>query len=125
MPTSRTTLNKSRDANSITYFCSGSRKIINRAARLIEEQYDKAEVTVHNVAIVSAIGSNMKVKGILAKIATALADAGISVQALQQTIRQVEVQIVVQESDYDSAIKALHRALIEPENYNGVINQAV
>ncbi|TDQ37237.1 aspartate kinase [Thiopseudomonas denitrificans] len=118
-------VNKSRDANSITYFCSGSRKIINRAARLIEEHYDKAEVTVHNVAIVSAIGSNMKVKGILAKIATALADAGISVQALQQTIRQVEVQIVVQESDYDSAIKALHRALIEPENYNGVINQAV
>ena len=118
-------VNKSRDANSITYFCSGSRKIINRAARLIEERYDKAEVTVHNVAIVSAIGSNMKVKGILAKIATALADADISVQALQQTIRQVEVQIVVQESDYDSAIKALHRALIEPENYNGVINQAV
>lgn len=118
-------VNKSRDANSITYFCAGSRKIINRAARLIEEHYDKAEVTVHNVAIVSAIGSNMKVKGILAKIATALADTDINVQALQQTIRQVEVQIVVQESDYDNAIIALHRALIEPENYNGVINQAV
>lgn len=118
-------VNKSRDANSITYFCSGSRKIINRAARLIEERYEKAEVTVHNVAIVSAIGSNMKVKGILARTATALADAGINVQALQQTMRQVEVQIVVQESDYDSAIIALHRALIEQENYNGVINQAV
>ncbi len=118
-------VNKSRDANSITYFCAGSRKIINRAARLIEERYEKAEVTVHNVAIVSAIGSNMKVKGILARIATALADAGISIQALQQTIRQVEVQIVVQESDYDSAIIALHRALIEQENYNGVINQAI
>lgn len=118
-------VNKSRDANSITYFCSGSRKIINRAARLIEERYEKAEVTVHNVAIVSAIGSNMKVKGILAKIATALADADISVQALQQTIRQVEVQIVVQENDYDSAIKALHSALIEPENYKDVINQAI
>ncbi|MFB1010129.1 MAG: ACT domain-containing protein, partial [Thiopseudomonas sp.] len=69
------------------------------------------------------IGSNMKVKGILARTATALADAGINVQALQQTMRQVEVQIVVQESDYDNAIIALHRALIEPENYNGVINQ--
>lgn len=118
-------VNKSRDANSITYFCAASRKLINRAARLIEERYEKAEVTVHNVAMVSAIGSNMKVKGILARTATALADAGISVQALQQTIRQVEVQIVVQESDYDKAIIALHRALIEPENYNGVINQAV
>ena len=46
-------------------------------------------------------------------------------QALQQTIRQVEVQIVVQENDYDSAIKALHSALIEPENYKDVINQAI
>jgi aspartate kinase len=114
-------VNKSRDANSITYYCAGSRKIINRAARMIEEQYASAEVTVHNVAIVSAIGSNMKVKGILAKTATALADAGISVQALQQTIRQVEMQITVQESDYDAAIIALHRALIEPENYTDVI----
>lgn len=67
----------------------------------------------------------MKVKGILAKTATALADAGISIQALQQTIRQVEMQIVVQESDYDAAIIALHRALIEPENYSGVINPAI
>ncbi len=114
-------VNKSRDANSITYYCAGSRKIINRAARMIEEHYSSAEVTVHNVAIVSAIGSNMKVKGILAKTATALADAGISVQALQQTIRQVEMQITVQESDYDAAIIALHRALIEPENYTDVI----
>ncbi len=118
-------VNKSRDANSITYYCAGSRKIINRAARMIEEYYSSAEVTVHNVAIVSAIGSNMKVKGILAKTATALADAGISIPALQQTIRQVEMQIVVQESDYDAAIIALHRALIEPENYSGVINPAI
>lgn len=119
-------VNKSRDANSITYYCAaGSRKIINRAARLIEERYSSAEVTVHNVAVVSAIGSNMKVKGVLAKTATALAEAGISIQALQQTIRQVEMQIVVQESDYEKAIIALHRALIEPENYQDVINEEV
>jgi aspartate kinase len=31
------------------------------------------------------------------------------------------MQIVVQESDYDAAIIALHRALIEPENYTDVI----
>src|SRR5690606_41323101 len=50
-------VNKDSDANSITYYASGSRKLINRAARLIEEAYPAAEVTVHNVAIVSAIGS--------------------------------------------------------------------
>lgn len=117
-------VNKDSDANSITYYASGSRKLINRAARLIEETYPAAEVTVHNVAIVSAIGSDLKVKGILAKTVAALAEAGISIQAIHQSIRQVEMQCVVNEEDYDKAIAALHRALIEPENHGDVIAAA-
>ena len=117
-------VNKDSDANSITYYASGSRKLINRAARLIEEAYPAAEVTVHNVAIVSAIGSDLKVKGILAKTVAALAEAGISIQAIHQSIRQVEMQCVVNEEDYDKAIAALHRALIEPENHGDVIAAA-
>ena len=73
------------------------------------------------LAIVSAIGSDLKVKGILAKTVAALAEAGISIQAVHQSIRQVEMQCVVQEEDYDAAIAALHRALIEPENHGDVI----
>ncbi|WP_312597996.1 aspartate kinase [Stutzerimonas nitrititolerans] len=117
-------VNKDSDANSITYYLSGSRKLINRAAKLIEEHYPAAEVTVHNVAIVSAIGSDLKVKGILAKTVAALAEAGISIQAVHQSIRQVEMQCVVNEEDYDDAIAALHRALIEPENHGDVIAAA-
>ncbi|HBB78676.1 aspartate kinase [Stutzerimonas xanthomarina] len=117
-------VNKDSDANSITYYASGSRKLINRAAKLIEERYPAAEVTVHNVAIVSAIGSDLKVKGILAKTVAALAEAGISIQAIHQSIRQVEMQCVVNEEDYDNAIAALHRALIEPENHGDVIAAA-
>ena len=117
-------VNKDSDANSITYYASGSRKLINRAANLIEERYPAAEVTVHNVAIVSAIGSDLKVKGILAKTVAALAGAGISIQAIHQSIRQVEMQCVVNEDDYDDAVAALHRALIEPENHGDVIAAA-
>ncbi|MNC31572.1 Aspartokinase [compost metagenome] len=117
-------INKDSDANSITYYVSGSRKLINRAAKLVEERFPAAEVTMHNVAIVSAIGSNLKVKGILARTATALAEAGISIQALHQSIRQVEMQCVVNEEDYAAAIAALHRALIEPENHGDVIAAA-
>jgi len=91
---------------------------------LIEERFPAAEVTMHNVAVVSAIGSNLKVKGILARTATALAEAGISIQALHQSIRQVEMQCVVNEEDYAAAIAALHRALIEPENHGDVIAAA-
>ncbi|MBB3102961.1 aspartate kinase [Azomonas macrocytogenes] len=117
-------MNKDTDANSITYYVCGSLKLINRAARLIEERYPAAEVTVHNVAVVSAIGSDLKVKGILARTTAALAEAGISVQAVHQSIRQVEMQLVVNGEDYAAAVAALHRALIEPENHGSVIAMA-
>ena len=83
-----------------------------------------AEVRVHNIAIVSAIGSDLKVKGILAKTVAALAEAGISIQAIHQSIRQVEMQCVINEDDYDAAVAALHKALIEPENHGDVIAAA-
>ncbi|MCL5042560.1 MAG: aspartate kinase [Gammaproteobacteria bacterium] len=114
-------VNKDSDANSITYYVAGSRKMINRAARLIEEKYPMSEVNVHNIAIVSAIGSDLKVKGILAKTVAALAEAGISIQAVHQSMRQVEMQCIVKEEDYDAAVVALHKALIEPENHGDVI----
>ncbi|SDU18002.1 aspartate kinase [Halopseudomonas salegens] len=114
-------VNKDSDANSITYYVAGSRKMINRAARLIEEKYPMSEVNVHNIALVSAIGSDLKVKGILAKTVAALAEAGISIQAVHQSMRQVEMQCIVKEEDYDAAVVALHKALIEPENHGDVI----
>ena len=69
--------------------------------------------SLHNLAIVSAIGSHMKVKGILARTVGALAEADINVMALHQSIRQVEMQCVVSEDDYEKAVIALHAALIE------------
>ncbi|MCV6590910.1 MAG: aspartate kinase [Marinobacterium sp.] len=113
-------VNKDADANSITYYVSGSRKMVNRATRLIEDLYPECAVQLHNLAIVSAIGSHMKVQGILARTAVALAEAGINVQALHQSIRQVEMQCVVSEEDYEQSIIALHHALIEQNNGNGV-----
>jgi len=114
-------VNKDADANSITYYVSGSRKMVNRATRLIEDRYPEGAVQLHNLAIVSAIGSHMKVQGIPARTAVALAEAGINVQALHQSIRQVEMQCVVSEEDYEQSIIALHQALIEQGDSNGVV----
>jgi len=114
-------VNRDSDANSITYYVAGSRKMVNRAMRLIREAYTGAEVDLKKVAIVSAIGSDLKVSGILAKTVSALADAKISIQALHQSMRQVEMQCVVNEEDYDSAVKAMHHVLIEREEHGDVI----
>lgn len=114
-------VNRDSDANSITYYVAGSRKMVNRAMRLIREAYSGAEVDLKKVAIVSAIGSDLKVSGILAKTVSALADAKISIQALHQSMRQVEMQCVVNEEDYESAVKAMHHVLIEREEHGDVI----
>lgn len=117
-------VNKEADANSITFYVAGNRKMINRIVRLIEEEYPSAEVNVHNIALISAIGSDIKVKGMLARTVSALSEADISVLALHQTLRQVEMQCVVAESDYEAAIRALHAALVEEEDHGNVIRGA-
>nr|MDT0252712.1 ACT domain-containing protein [Endozoicomonas sp.] len=118
-------VNKESDANSITFYLTGSRKKINRLVRLTEQKYPSAEVAIHKAAIVSAIGSDLKVKGILAKTVSALSEADINVMALHQTIRQVEMQCIVAESDYEKAIRALHKTLVENENHGSVIRRYV
>lgn len=118
-------VNKESDANSITFYLTGSRKKINRLVRLTEQNYPTAEVAIHKAAMVSAMGSDLKVKGILAKTVSALSDADINVMALHQTIRQVEMQCIVAESDYESAIRALHKTLVEHENHGSVIRRYV
>ncbi|WP_136678757.1 aspartate kinase [Neptunomonas sp. XY-337] len=118
-------VNKEADANSITFYLTGNRKMVNRLVRLIEETYQYAEVEVQKVAMVSAIGSDLKIEGILSRTISALSSAGINVLALHQTIRQVEMQCIVAQSDYERAIKALHHALVEQENHGNVISEAI
>ena len=45
----------------------------------------------------------------------ALADAGVTMIAMQHQIRNVDVQFIVDCDQFDTAVRALHRALIEDE----------
>jgi aspartate kinase len=69
------------------------------------------------VAIVSAIGSALQVTGILAKAVATLAESDIGVQAMHQSMRQVGMQFVAEESDYEDAIKRMHAALVEVHDH--------
>jgi len=73
------------------------------------------------VAVVSAIGSDMQVPGLLARAVRSLADASISVVALHQSMRQVDIQFIVDEDAYEESIKSLHNGLIEPHDYGDAI----
>jgi len=48
---------------------------------------------------------------VLAKAAQALADAHVNVNCVSQTLRQVNMQFVIEREDYKTAVKALNMAL--------------
>ncbi|GAB1410688.1 aspartate kinase [Desulfovibrionales bacterium] len=79
---------------------------------MVGELKEKFElITVQQVAIVCAIGSNIAQPGILAKAAGALAGAGINILAVSQTARQTNMLFVVERNQFADAQKALHAAL--------------
>ena len=72
-----------------------------------------AKITTREVAIIAVIGSNMKIPGFLSRAAKALAEADINVLALDQCMRQVNMQFVIDRNDFADAQKALHAELVE------------
>ncbi|MEL0636094.1 MULTISPECIES: aspartate kinase [Marinomonas] len=104
---------KDINANTITHYLAINLKILKRLMRVLHEQFPDAEITQRKVAIVSAIGSDMKTTGMLAKAVKAIADQGVNVIAMHQSMRQVDMQFVVDEEDYERAICSLHKELVE------------
>jgi aspartate kinase len=69
------------------------------------------EVTVKPVALVCTLGTNIAQPGIIAKATAALANNSINVDALSQSLKQVNMQFVIGRDDYKKAIVALNDAL--------------
>jgi aspartate kinase len=112
---------KDINANTITHYVSTNLKTVKRIRHALEEEFSEAEINQQKIAIVSAIGSDMQVPGILAKTVTALAENNISILALHQSMRQVDMQFIVNEQDYELAIKSLHACLVEPHDHGRAI----
>jgi aspartate kinase len=114
-------ISKDINANTITHYLKTNLKTIKRIRRALEEKFIESEVNQQEVAIVSAIGSDMQVPGILAKAVSALADNDISVLAVHQTMRQVDIQFIIKDTNYVSAVKSLHACLVESFNHGRAI----
>ncbi len=112
---------KDINANTITHYLLTNLKTLKRLRNALQEIYPDAEFDQRKSAIVSAIGSDMQVSGILAQAVSSLAASGINVQAMHQSMRQVDMQFVVDEKDYELAIQSLHRSLVEIHNHGKAI----
>lgn len=113
-------LAKEHNANTVTLYLDTGLKVIERIQARLERHFPNATMTSRKVAMVSVIGSDMNVPGILASLATALAERDINIMAIYQSIRQVDVRIVIEEDHYHETISALHKGLIEAPGYANI-----
>ena len=105
---------KNTNANTITHYVSEKNSKLQACLAELEQTFcQTARITLRKVAIVGVIGSNMKIPGFLAKAAAALSDANINVLALDQCMRQVNMQFIIERDDFQQAQIALHRKLVE------------
>ncbi|MGC7893947.1 aspartate kinase [Vibrio anguillarum] len=103
---------KEMNANSMTYYLSGSSDNLNHVLYKIEKRYPNASVSGKMVALISAIGASMNTNNALTQGMQALVNAKISPIAAHSSMRNVNVQFVVEDNDYNRAICVLHNVLI-------------
>lgn len=107
-------LAKEHNANTVTMYLDTGLKVIKRIKSRLERYYPGADISSRKISMVSVIGSDMNVPGILARISQSLAESNISVLAIHQGMRQVDIRLVVEDDQYEAALKLLHETLIEP-----------
>ena len=104
---------KNTNANTITHYISEKEKNITELLNAIRKVLPNSGVTVYDVSIICVIGSNMAIPGFLSTSADALAEKDINVLALDQCLRQVNMQFVIKRERFEEAQLVLHKALVE------------
>lgn len=106
-------VSKSSNANTITHYLSADAATVTRVIADLQNSHPNAAISAHPVAMVSVIGSDIALPGLVSDALNALAKEGIGIVAMQHQIRNVDVQFVIDGDDYDMAIRTLHHALVE------------
>lgn len=104
---------KEMNANSITYYLSGKEDNFNKVLYKAEKRYPHASIKGRMVALISIIGSQIDTNTTLSQGVLALMNNGIAPIALHSSMRNVNVQFVVKDKEYDDAIRALHNEFFE------------
>ncbi|MBN2522855.1 MAG: aspartate kinase [Bacteroidales bacterium] len=99
---------KSTNANSITQVI-WQKDLKKELLKELKEKYQ--EITVKEVALICVLGTNIAQPGILAKATTALAKNNINIESFSQSLKQVNMQFVIQRDQYKQGIIALNDTL--------------
>lgn len=83
--------------------------------REIKNELSPDFITIEkNLAVIAVVGEGMvSARGTAAKVFGALADSGVNIRMIDQGSDELNIIIGVDESDYETAIKALYTAMIQ------------
>jgi aspartate kinase len=101
---------KATNANCITMVI-WEQDLDKKLVKELEGTYYK--ITVKKVALVCALGTNMAMPGAHAAATNALFEKGINIEAVSQSLMQVNMQFVIDRKNYKDAIIALNAALCQ------------
>ncbi len=104
---------KNTNANTITHYVSEKQAGLQNCLAELRKTFQNADVNTSAVAIVSVLGSNMKLPGFLSRASKALAGSDINVLALDQCMRQVNMQFIIERRHFEAAQIALHHEFVE------------
>jgi aspartate kinase len=99
---------KATNANSITHVITEK---VAKAALIDDLRARYEQVTTMPAAVVSVIGTNISIPGVLARATTVLAENKVNVICVSQAYRQINMQFVIDRADYKKAVAALNAAL--------------
>ncbi|MCG9647610.1 aspartate kinase [Vibrio brasiliensis] len=106
---------KEMNANSMTYYLTGSSEALNQVLYKTEKRFPNAKIKGRMVALLSAIGSQFDTNQALAKGVLALMEKNITPIAVHSSVRNVNVQFVVDDDEYQPSICALHEVFFEQQ----------
>ena len=108
-------VSKDMNANTLTYYISGNRKTVRTLVSALQRRFEHADINTHKVSVVSAVGSDMSIPGLLARSVAALNKARVPVRAVHQSLRAVEMQFIVDDEYYEQAVVSLHDELVQTD----------
>ena len=106
-------ITKNTNANTITHYVAESSKRLSQCVGDLKKNFPYAKISLVKVAVVCAIGSNMAFPGLLAQASGALAQKNINILAVDQCMRQVNMQFIIKREDFERATCVLHQYLVE------------
>lgn len=99
---------KEMNANSMTYYLTGGNEALKQVLYKTEKRFPNANIKGRMVALLSAIGSQFDTNQALAEGVLALMERNITPIAVHSSMRNVNVQFVVADDEYQPSICALH-----------------